>query len=73
MSTNFQHLHANLDRLNQILLEVLEDLRVKRKILESSKLDKLEKQLYVYFFQNEELLKTVVESLESKTEVQSAT
>lgn len=68
MSTNFQHIHSNLDKLNRILLEVLEDLRVKRKVLESSKFDKLKKQLYVYFFQNEELLKKVVESLESQTE-----
>ncbi|XP_018418779.1 PREDICTED: HAUS augmin-like complex subunit 3 [Nanorana parkeri] len=73
VSANFQHLHANLDKLNRILLEVLGDLKVKRKVLESSKFDKLEKQVYVYFFQNEELLKTVVESLESQTEVQSTT
>ncbi|KAM5193572.1 HAUS augmin-like complex subunit 3 [Mantella aurantiaca] len=68
VSTNFQHIHSNLDKLNRVLLEVLEDLRVKRKVLESSKFDKLEKQLYVYFFQNEELLKTVVERLEAQAE-----
>ncbi|XP_077334041.1 HAUS augmin-like complex subunit 3 [Lithobates pipiens] len=72
VSTNFQHLHGNLDKLNQILLEVLEDLKVKRKILESSKFDKLEKQIYIYFFQNEELLKTVVKSLESQAEVHAS-
>ncbi|CAI9584714.1 unnamed protein product [Staurois parvus] len=68
VSTNFQHLHINLDHLNQILLEVLEDLKVKRKILKSSKFDKLEKQIYVYFIQNEKLLKSVLESLEHQTE-----
>lgn len=72
VSAIFHNLHVNIDRLNQILLEVLEDLKVKRKILESSKLDKLEKQLYVYFFQNENLLKTIVENLESQTEGHSA-
>ncbi|XP_073513610.1 HAUS augmin-like complex subunit 3 [Phyllobates terribilis] len=68
LSSNFQQLNSHLDKLNKILLEVLEDLRVKRKILQSSRFDKLEKELYVYFFQNEELLKSVVRNLESQAE-----
>ncbi|CAN2388430.1 HAUS augmin-like complex, partial [Pristimantis euphronides] len=68
VSSNFKQVHSNLDTLNQILLEVLEDLRVKRKILQSSKFDKLEKEIYVYFFKNEELLKNIVQNLESQTD-----
>ncbi|XP_077136299.1 HAUS augmin-like complex subunit 3 [Ranitomeya variabilis] len=68
LSSNFQQLYSHLDKLNKILLEVLEDLRVKRKILQSSRFDRLEKELYVYFFQNEELLKSIVQNLESQAE-----
>ncbi|XP_073430551.1 HAUS augmin-like complex subunit 3 [Dendrobates tinctorius] len=68
LSSSFQQLNSHLDKLNKILLEVLEDLRVKRKILQSSKFDRLEKELYVYFFQNEELLKSVVQNLESQAD-----
>ncbi|XP_071982303.1 HAUS augmin-like complex subunit 3 [Engystomops pustulosus] len=69
VSSHFQQLSSHLEKLNHILLEVLEDLRVKRKILQSSKLDKLEKELYVYFFQNEELLKSIVQNLESQADI----
>lgn len=53
-------------------MEVLEDLRVKQKILQSSKFDKLEKELYVYFFQNEELLKSIVQNLESQADIHTS-
>ncbi|XP_069833415.1 HAUS augmin-like complex subunit 3 [Dendropsophus ebraccatus] len=66
LSSSFQQLNLHLDKLNQILLEVLEDVRVKQKILQSSKFEKLEKELYVYFFQNEELLRSIVQNLESR-------
>ncbi|KAM4053725.1 HAUS augmin-like complex subunit 3 isoform 1-T2 [Anomaloglossus baeobatrachus] len=68
LSSNFQQLISHLEQCNQILMEVLEDLRVKRKILQSSRFDKLEKELYAYFFQNEELLKSLVQELESQAE-----
>ncbi|XP_063780830.1 HAUS augmin-like complex subunit 3 [Pseudophryne corroboree] len=69
LSTNFQHLNSQLDKLNQILLEVLDDLTLKRKILQSSKCDRVGKLLYVYFYQNENLLKTIVENLESQADI----
>ncbi|XP_068132165.1 HAUS augmin-like complex subunit 3 isoform X2 [Hyperolius riggenbachi] len=45
VSSNFEHLQSYLDSLNKILLEILENLKVKRKILTTSKADKLEKEL----------------------------
>ncbi|XP_056410931.1 HAUS augmin-like complex subunit 3 isoform X2 [Hyla sarda] len=71
LSSSFQQLTSHLDQLNQILLEVLEDVRVKQKILQSSKFEKLEKELYVYFFQNEELLRRIVQNLESRVDSQT--
>ncbi|KAM9330330.1 HAUS augmin-like complex subunit 3 [Gastrophryne carolinensis] len=71
VSTQFQHLQSHLDGVNQLLMEILEDLKIKRKLLESSKFDKLEKQLYVYFFHNEALLRTIVENLESQAATDS--
>ncbi|XP_066429128.1 HAUS augmin-like complex subunit 3 [Eleutherodactylus coqui] len=72
LSSSFQQIYSQLEKLNQILMDVLEDLRVKRKILQSSKFAKLKKELYVYFFQNEELLKSIVQSLESQADIHSS-
>ncbi|XP_075713205.1 HAUS augmin-like complex subunit 3 [Rhinoderma darwinii] len=69
LSSNFQQLNSHLAKLNTILLEVLQDLKVKQNILQSSKYDKMEKELYVYFFQNEELLKRIVQNLESQADL----
>lgn len=69
LSSHFHQLSSHLDKLNQILMEVLEDLRVKQKILQSSKFEKLEKELYIYFFQNEDLLKSIVQNLESQADI----
>ncbi|XP_063315919.1 HAUS augmin-like complex subunit 3 [Pelobates fuscus] len=73
VANHFQQLDSQLDRLNHVLLEVLEDLKVKRKILQSNKMHQMEKQLYVHFFQNEGQLKSIVESVESQTHVHSST
>ncbi|KAM3939303.1 HAUS augmin-like complex subunit 3 [Leptodactylus fuscus] len=72
LSSTFLQLNSSLHKLNEILLEVLEDLRVKRKILESSKFDRLEKELYTYFFQNEELLKGLVQNLERQADIHTS-
>uniref|UniRef100_A0A8C5LT93 HAUS augmin like complex subunit 3 n=1 Tax=Leptobrachium leishanense TaxID=445787 RepID=A0A8C5LT93_9ANUR len=64
----FQQLDSQLEKLNHVLVGVLDDLKVKRKILQSNKMQHVEKQLYVYFFQNEGLLRNVVEKVESQAD-----
>ncbi|CAH2299646.1 HAUS augmin-like complex subunit 3 [Pelobates cultripes] len=73
VANHFQQLDSQLDRLNHVLLEVLEDLKVKRNILQSNKMHQIEKKLYVHFFQNEGQLKSIVESVESQTHVHPST
>ncbi|OCT99255.1 hypothetical protein XELAEV_18005042mg [Xenopus laevis] len=67
LSGEFHQLGSQLEKLNHITVEILGDLQLKRKMLESNKLQQIEKQLYVYFFQNEEQLKSIVGKLEAQT------
>ncbi|XP_053314170.1 HAUS augmin-like complex subunit 3 [Spea bombifrons] len=69
VANHFHKLDTQLEKLNHILLEVLDDLRAKRKILDCDKLHQIEKQLYVYFFQNEGHLRQIVENLESRADI----
>ncbi|KAM4709846.1 HAUS augmin-like complex subunit 3 isoform 1-T2 [Discoglossus pictus] len=73
LSCEFQHLDNHLEKLNHILVEVLGDLKIKKNILESNKLHKMEKQLYIYFFKNESYLRNIVENLESQADILSST
>ncbi|KAM4809903.1 HAUS augmin-like complex subunit 3 [Rhinophrynus dorsalis] len=73
LSGQFHQLDSQLEKLNRIILEVLGDMQSKRKILESNKLQKMDKELYAYFFRNEDRLKKIVEDLEFQTDIHPAT
>ncbi|KAG8453406.1 hypothetical protein GDO86_000147 [Hymenochirus boettgeri] len=68
LSGQFYQLDSQLEKLNHVTVEILGDLQAKRQILGSNKLQQIEKQLYVYFFQNQDQLKSIVDKLESQTD-----
>ncbi|XP_041123864.1 HAUS augmin-like complex subunit 3 isoform X1 [Polyodon spathula] len=59
-------LESQLNTLNQLMVEILNDVKGKKKILERNKLQQMERELYLYFFQDEDCLKSIVEELEKK-------
>ncbi|XP_033890000.2 HAUS augmin-like complex subunit 3 isoform X2 [Acipenser ruthenus] len=59
-------LESQLNTLNQLMVEILNDVKGKKKILERNKLQQMERDLYLYFFQDEDCLKSIVEELEKK-------
>lgn len=65
------HLESQLDKLNKIVLDILDDIKAKRKILETNKLDQLERELYLYFFKEDSKLKDATEKLEAQVRAQS--
>lgn len=69
LGEQFQKLEIQMNSLNQLIKEFLGDLKNKKKILETNKLHKMEKQLYVFFFQDAGCLKKVVEQVEAKANV----
>ncbi|XP_039607657.1 HAUS augmin-like complex subunit 3 isoform X1 [Polypterus senegalus] len=60
------NLDSQLTILNQLMLEIINDVKAKNTILEHNKLLQMERELYVYFFQDENYLKSIVEELENK-------
>ncbi|KAJ1213827.1 hypothetical protein NDU88_001458 [Pleurodeles waltl] len=69
LTEQFQKLETQMNSVNQLIKEFLGDLKNKKKILETNKLHKMEKQLYVYFFQDAGCLKRVFEQVEAKANV----
>nr|XP_033806691.1 HAUS augmin-like complex subunit 3 isoform X2 [Geotrypetes seraphini] len=67
ITEHIQQLEVHLNKLNQLVLEIVTDTKAKRKILETNKLHQMEKQLYVYFFKDDDGLKDIIEKLESGT------
>nr|XP_015199440.1 PREDICTED: HAUS augmin-like complex subunit 3 isoform X1 [Lepisosteus oculatus]XP_015199441.1 PREDICTED: HAUS augmin-like complex subunit 3 isoform X1 [Lepisosteus oculatus]XP_015199442.1 PREDICTED: HAUS augmin-like complex subunit 3 isoform X1 [Lepisosteus oculatus]XP_015199443.1 PREDICTED: HAUS augmin-like complex subunit 3 isoform X1 [Lepisosteus oculatus]XP_015199444.1 PREDICTED: HAUS augmin-like complex subunit 3 isoform X1 [Lepisosteus oculatus]XP_015199445.1 PREDICTED: HAUS augmin-li len=59
-------LESQLNTLNQLMQEISSDVKAKKTLLERRKLQRLERDLYVYFFQDEDLLKSIVKELENK-------
>lgn len=60
-----QQLSTMQDNLCQMLVDLLSDLNVKRRALENPLLQ-TERNLYVYFYCNEDRLREVVEELEKQ-------
>ncbi|MBN3316329.1 HAUS3 protein, partial [Atractosteus spatula] len=59
-------LESQLNTLNQLMQEISSDVKAKKTLLERRKLQRLERDLYVYFFQDEDLLRSIVKELENK-------
>lgn len=65
-----QQLITMQDNLYQMLADLLSDLKVKRRSLQSSRLQ-TERNLYVYFYCDEDRLSKVVEELEKQVSASS--
>ncbi|XP_074948145.1 HAUS augmin-like complex subunit 3 [Phalacrocorax aristotelis] len=64
----FRQLKADLNKLNQLLMDLIADVKSKRNFLQSNKLHQMERNLYVHFFKDEDHLKEMVEKLEQLSE-----
>ncbi|XP_068005694.1 HAUS augmin-like complex subunit 3 [Melanerpes formicivorus] len=68
----FHQLQADLSKLNELLMHLIADVKSKRDFLESNKLHQMERDLYLYFFKDEEHLKEMVEQLEQQSRVKTS-
>ncbi|XP_058526426.1 HAUS augmin-like complex subunit 3 [Ochotona princeps] len=68
----FHHVGSQLSQLNHLLTDVLADVKTKRKMLSSNKLHRMERELYVHFWKDEDYLKEIVENLENQCKAQAA-
>ncbi|KAM4673993.1 HAUS augmin-like complex subunit 3 isoform 1-T1 [Amazona ochrocephala] len=66
-----QQLETDLNKLNELLIDLMADVKLKRSFLESNKLRQMERNLYVYFYTDEDRLKEMVEKLEQQAEVKA--
>ncbi|NXK49382.1 HAUS3 protein, partial [Chauna torquata] len=71
LTEQFRQLEADLNKLNQLIMDLIADVKSKRNILESNKLHQMERNLYVYFFKDEDHLKEMVEKLEWQSEAKA--
>lgn len=53
-------------------MDLIADVKSKRNFLESNKLLQMERNLYVYFFKDEDRLKEMVEELEQQSEAKAS-
>lgn len=53
-------------------MDLLADVKSKRNFLESNKLHQMERNLYVYFFRDQDRLKEMVEKLEQQAEAKAS-
>uniref|UniRef100_A0A8B9BU86 HAUS augmin like complex subunit 3 n=1 Tax=Anser brachyrhynchus TaxID=132585 RepID=A0A8B9BU86_9AVES len=72
LTEQFNQLEADLNKLNQLIMDLIADLKSKRNFLESNKLHQMERNLYVYFFKDEDHLKELVEKLERQSEAKAS-
>ncbi|NXF09741.1 HAUS3 protein, partial [Smithornis capensis] len=72
LTEQFHQLRVDLDKLNQLLVDLVADLKLKRSFLESNKLQQMERDLYVYFFNDEDHLKEMVEKLEQQSQAKAS-
>ncbi|NXU83582.1 HAUS3 protein, partial [Xiphorhynchus elegans] len=72
LTEQFHQLEVDLDKLNQLFTDLVADLKSKRSILESNKLQQMERDLYVHFFRNEDHLKEMVEKLEQQSQAKAS-
>ncbi|XP_065490357.1 HAUS augmin-like complex subunit 3 [Caloenas nicobarica] len=71
LTEQFHQLEVDLKKLNQLLVDLLADVKSKRNFLESNKLHQMERNLYVYFFKDQDHLKEMVEKLEQQAEAKA--
>ncbi|XP_078071320.1 HAUS augmin-like complex subunit 3 isoform X3 [Mustelus asterias] len=71
LSEPLQKLECQLQRLPQIIGNIADDIKSKRQILASNLNRQGERVLYVYFFQDPDKLKEIVEKLERKVKAQN--
>lgn len=69
---HFHQVESQLNKLNHLLTEILADVKTKRRILATNKLHQVERELYVYFFKDEDYLKDVVENLENQLKIKAS-
>lgn len=62
----------DLGELNRLLKDLVADLKLKRSFLESNRLLQMERDLYVYFYKDEEQLKEMVEKLEQQSQAKAS-
>ncbi|NXX76003.1 HAUS3 protein, partial [Urocolius indicus] len=72
LTEQFHQLKADLDKLNQLLMDLVADVKSKTTLLESNKLQQMERDLYVYFFKDKDHLKKMVEKLEQQSEAKAS-
>ncbi|NXE91087.1 HAUS3 protein, partial [Menura novaehollandiae] len=72
LTEQFRQLEVDLDKLNCLLTDLVADLKLKRSVLESNKLHQMERDLYVYYFKDEDHLKEMVEKLEQQSQAKSS-
>ncbi|NXW03651.1 HAUS3 protein, partial [Fregetta grallaria] len=72
LTEQFHQLEVDLNKLNQLLMDLIADVNSKRNFLESNKLHQMERNLYVYFFKDEDHLKEMVEKLEQQSEAKAS-
>ncbi|NXK10630.1 HAUS3 protein, partial [Herpetotheres cachinnans] len=72
LTEQFNQLEVDLNKLNQLLMDLIADVKSKRNFLESNKLHQMERDLYVYFFKDEDHLKELVEKLERQSEAKAS-
>ncbi|XP_039579929.1 HAUS augmin-like complex subunit 3 [Passer montanus] len=72
LTEQFHQLEVDLGVLNNLLKDLVADLKSKRSFLESNRLLQMERQLYVYFFKDEEQLKEMVEKLEQQSQAKAS-
>uniref|UniRef100_A0A8D1JP11 HAUS augmin like complex subunit 3 n=1 Tax=Sus scrofa TaxID=9823 RepID=A0A8D1JP11_PIG len=71
LTEQFHQVESQLNKLNHLLTDILADVKTKRKILASNKLHQMERELYVYFFKDEDYLKDIVENLENQSQIKA--
>ncbi|KAF7246386.1 HAUS augmin-like complex subunit 3, partial [Varanus komodoensis] len=64
LAEKFSWLEFQLNKLNQLIMDFLADIKAKKKVLENNTLQQMERKLYVYFLKDVEHLKNIVERLE---------
>ncbi|NWS39982.1 HAUS3 protein, partial [Probosciger aterrimus] len=72
LAEQLQQLETDLNKLNGLLIDLMADVKSKRTFLESNKLRQMERNLYVYFYKDEDRLKEMVEKLERQAEAKAS-
>ncbi|XP_026547405.1 HAUS augmin-like complex subunit 3 [Notechis scutatus] len=70
LSEQSQQLEFQLNKINQLITDFLADIKAKKDILENNKVQEMERKLCVFFFNDEERLKNIVETLEQRVQAQ---